>query len=55
MVFGDELGAMLEGGGFVAVEIVLREETRQLINLWTADDKAGDSVVSARLTARKAA
>jgi SAM-dependent methyltransferase len=28
----DELKAMLEDAGFVAVEIILREETRQLIN-----------------------
>jgi hypothetical protein len=44
---------MLKEAGFSAIEIVLREETRALINQWTADGHAGDYVVSALITATK--
>ena len=44
---------MLKDAGFSTVEIAPREETRALINQWTADGKAGNYVVSAFITARK--
>jgi SAM-dependent methyltransferase len=49
----DELKAMLKEAGFSVIEIALREETRALINQWTADGHAGDYVVSALITATK--
>lgn len=49
----DDLKAMLKDAGFSTVKVVLHEETRQLINQWTADEKAGDYVVSSLITAAK--
>jgi SAM-dependent methyltransferase len=49
----DELKTMLNEMGFSSIEIMLREETRALINEWTADGHAGDYVLSALITATK--
>jgi arsenite methyltransferase len=49
----DELRAMLIEAGFTRVKIVLREESRALINQWTNDEDAGNHVVSAFITAVK--
>ena len=49
----DDLRAMLAAAGFARSEIVLRENSRRMINEWTEDENAGDFVVSALLTAYK--
>jgi arsenite methyltransferase len=51
----DDLKTMLKDAGFIRIEIVSREETRSLINQWTDDKIASDFVVSAFITAFKAA
>lgn len=50
----DEMRAMLEAAGFVHVEIKARESSRATIGQWTKDATAGDYVVSALITGRKA-
>ncbi len=51
----DDLKTMLKDAGFIRIEIVPRDETRSLINQWTEDKIASDFVVSAFITAFKAA
>jgi arsenite methyltransferase len=53
--FVDDLKTMLKDAGFIRIEIVSREETRSLINPWTEDKNASGFVVSAFITAFKAA
>lgn len=53
--FVDDLKTMLRDAGFIRIEIVRRDETRSLINQWTEDEIASDFVVSAFVTAFKAA
>jgi arsenite methyltransferase len=49
----DDLKSMLHDAGFTRVDIKLRDETRALISQWTEDEKAGEFVVSAVITAFK--
>ena len=51
----DEIKQWLRAAGFMRVDVVLRESSRAMISQWTADDNAGDSVVSALITAFKPA
>jgi arsenite methyltransferase len=51
----DDLKMMLSNAGFVRTEIVPRDETRSFISDWTEDTNASDSVLSALITAYKAA
>ena len=48
-----ELRAMLAEAGFARVDVVLRENSRAVINEWTDDGNAGEFVVSALITAVK--
>ncbi|MCF7688472.1 MAG: arsenite methyltransferase [Cephaloticoccus sp.] len=48
-----DLRAMLLHAGFTQIEINERVGSRDLINQWTEDDRAGDFVVSALITACK--
>jgi arsenite methyltransferase len=49
----DELRATLAAAGFLRVEIVPKESSRQYIGNWTDDPTAGEFVVSALITAVK--
>ena len=49
----DDLKAMLQDAGFSSVKIALHEESRALINQWTANDQSGNFAVSALITATK--
>lgn len=51
----DELRRLLAEAGFAQVEIVPKENSRDYIRQWTEDTSAGDYVVSALITAYKAA
>jgi arsenite methyltransferase len=51
----DDLKTMIKDAGFNRIEIVPRDETRSLINQWTENKVASDFVVSAFVTAFKAA
>jgi len=51
----DDLKMMLSNAGFVRTEIVPRVETRSFISGWTEDTNASDSILSAFITAYKAA
>jgi SAM-dependent methyltransferase len=49
----EDLKRMLADAGFTRIDITLRERSRAMINQWTDDESAGESVVSALITAYK--
>ncbi len=51
----DEMKQWLSNAGFIHIEVALRESSRAMISQWTEDEDAGDSVVSALITAYKPA
>jgi arsenite methyltransferase len=49
----ENIRAMLAEAGFTQIEIVPKEGSRKVVNQWTAEENAGDFVVSALITAVK--